>query len=144
MELKGNILRIKNKRDNQHRDIEIHVDKIEYITHKKDGRFYQAFDYVDILDTPLIITGDCLSRAPKTDFEAEDYVFHVFDKIGDTYILNENKRLVLTLVYVEEAEQTILNTGTYSVTVSNEEFDQIKRDRSKEKKSNKRKVKKKG
>ena len=141
MKLIGDIQRIKNKRDSQHQDIEIHLDQIEYITHRKDGRFYQPFEFVDVLDTPLVITGDCLSRAPKTDFEEEDHVFYVYDKTGDTYTRNENKSLTLTLIYVEEADQTILNSGTYSITVPNAEFDQIKRDRSKDKKLNKGKKK---
>lgn len=141
MELTGNILRIKNKRDSRQQDIAIHIDRIEYITHKKDGRFYQPFAYEDILNSPLIITGDCLARAPNTDFEEEAYAFRVYDKNGDTYTLNENKHLILNLVYVEEAEQNILNSGTYSVTVTNAEFDQIKRDRSKDKKLNKGKKK---
>ena len=142
MKLIGDILRIKNKRDDQHRDIEIHIDQIEYITHKKDGRFFQPFDFIDDLDAPVVITGDYLARAPKNDFEEEDYVFKVYDKIGEDYILSENKNLVLTLIYVEEAEQTILNSGTYSITVSNDEFNQIKRERSQEKKLNKGRAKK--
>ena len=142
MKLIGDILPIKNKRDDQHRDIEIHIDQIEYITYKKDGRFFQPFDFIDDLDTPVVITGDCLARAPKNDFEEEDYVFKVYDKIGDDYSLNENKSLVLTLVYVEEAEQTILNSGTYSITMPNDEFNKIKRERSQEKKLNKGKAKK--
>jgi len=144
MKLIGDILRIKNQRDSRNQDIEIQVDQISYLTHKKDGRFFQPFEFEDVLDTPLIITGDCLSRAPNTDFEEEDYSFHVFDKTNDTYTLNPTKQLSLTLVYAEEAEQTILSTGTYSITVSNEEFAQIKRDRSKDKKLNKRNDKKKG
>jgi len=134
MKVIGNISQIKNTRNSQLQDIEVYVDQISYITHKKDGRFYQSFEYVDTLDSPLIITGDCLSLAPNPDFEEEDFNFYVFDKTGDVYTMNENKRLILTLVYAEEAEQIILNTGTYTVTVPNEEFEQIRKERSKNKK----------
>ena len=141
MNIIGDIQRIKNKRDSRHQDIEIHIDQIAYLTHKKDGRFFQLFEYVDNLNTPLVITGDCLSRAPNTDFEEEDYAFHVYDKTNDTYTLNEHKQLTLSLVYIKEDNLTILNAGTYSVTVINAEFEQIKRNRSKDKKLNKGKKK---
>jgi len=143
MKVIGDILRIKNVRSSQHQDIEVHIDEIYYITQKRDGRFFQPFEYVDALDTPLVISGDLLARAPNTDFEEEDFNFYVFDKTDETYTINENKHLNLTLVYVEEVEQTILNTGTYSVTVPNEEFERIKKERSKNKKLNKGKNKKK-
>jgi hypothetical protein len=136
MKLVGNILRIKNKRDSQHQDIEIHIDKITYLTQKKDGRFYQSFEFIDELDTPLVLTGDCLARTPNTDFEEEDFTYQVFDKTHDTYTLNPHKELTLTLVYAEEAEQLILSAGTYAVTVLPAEFEQLKRDRSKSNKLN--------
>ena len=144
MKVIGNILQIKKNRDNQLQEIEVHIDQISYITHKKDGHFFQAFEYVDDLDRPIIITGDCLSLAPNPDFEKEDFNFYVYDKAGEIYTMNENKHLTLTLVYVEEEGQTILNTGTYTVTVPNNEFEQIKKERSKNKKLNKGKHKKKG
>jgi len=136
MKVIGNIRQIKNTRNSRLQDIEVYIDHISYITHKKDGRFYQPFEYVDTLDSPFIITGDCLALAPNLDFEEEDFNFFVFDKTGEVYTLNDNKRLTLTLVYADEAEQTILNTGTYTVTVPNEEFEQIKKERSKNKKLN--------
>lgn len=144
MKLTGDINRVKNKRDSRNQDIEIHVDKIMYITQRKDGRFFQAFDYEDELDTPVVITGDMLARTPNTDFAKDDYTFQVYDKTDDTYTLNPNKELTLTVIYPEEADQPILSALTYAVTVTNKEFDQIKRDRSQEKKSSKKKDKKRG
>lgn len=141
MTLTGNIQRIKSKREDRNQDIVLAIDKIVYVTYKKDGRFYQAFEYIDWLDMPLVITGDCLSRAPNIDFQEEDFAFLVYDKAAESYIIIENKKLVLTLVYVEESEETILHSGTYSVVVPNAEFEQIKRERHKNKKLNKGKNK---
>jgi len=143
MKVIGDILRIKNVRNSRLQDIEVHVDQIAYITHKKDGLFFQPFEYIDTLGTPLIITGDLLARAPNTDFDEEDFNFYVFDKAGEIYTMNENKHLTLTLVYVEEEGQTILNSGTYSVIVPNDEFEQIRKQGNKTKKQIKGKHKKK-
>jgi len=143
MKVIGNILQIKNTRNSQLQNIEVHVDQIAYTTQKKDGHFFQPFEFIDTLDTLLVITGDLLARAPNTDFDEEDFNFYVFDKAGDVYNMNENKRLTLTLVYVEEEEQTILNSGTYTVTVPNDEFERLKKEQSKNRKSNQGKNKKK-
>src|SRR5688500_4620593 len=102
MKLSGNILQVKNKRENKNQDIVLEIDEVEYITHKKDGRFFQPFDHVAELNPPLLITGDCLSRAPKADFDEDDFSFHVYDKEGETYTLNPNKKLTITLVTLEE------------------------------------------
>lgn len=142
MTLTGNIRDITTKRDSRHRDIALQVDKVEYVTSRKDGHFYQDFDYVDVLDVPLVLTGDCLARDPKQQEEPGEYTFLVFDKVGEDYVRNEQKRLEVTMEYVEEEGLTLLTSLTYTVMVSNEEFQQIKRDRNKEKMARKRKEKK--
>ena len=134
MRLTGNIRQIKNSRDSRNSDIAIHINTIEYITHKKDGKYFQTFDFVEELDTPLIITGDCLALSNKKHVEEGEYEFEVYDKTGDDYELNENKHLSLTVDYDYDANVTILTSATYTVTVSNEEFKEIKSERSKARK----------
>jgi hypothetical protein len=129
MKLTGNLADIKQKRDTKNQGIEIEVDQVEYITHKKDGKYYQPFEFLDELSTPLVITGDCLSRTNNNHLEEGEYEFHVFDKEADEYVLNENKSLFVTTAYDYDDQLTILSSVTYTVTVSNEEFKQIKTDR---------------
>jgi hypothetical protein len=133
MTLTGNILGITHKRDNRHKDIQLLVDKVEYITSRKDGHFFQDFDYVEALDTPLLITGDCLARDDSKYMEPGEYAFQVYDKVGDDYVRNESKQLVISMEYIEEEDLSILASVTYSVTVSNEEFNKLKRNKNKEK-----------
>ena len=137
----GNILDITTKRDSRHQHIALQVDKVEYITSRKDGHFFQDFDYVDVLDTPLVLTGDCLARVSKKE-EPGEYEFKVFDKVREEYVLNDQKHLVITMEYIEEDDLTIVTSVSYSVRVSNEEFQQIKRDKNKEKMLKKRKERK--
>lgn len=139
MTLTGNLLEITRKRDSRHQDIQLLVDKVEYITSRKDGHFFQDFEYVDELDTPLLITGDCLARADKKQEEPGEYAFQVFDKVGDDYVRNDRKQLVITMEHIEEEDLTILTSVSYSVTVSNQDFNQIKKEKNKEKALNKRK-----
>ena len=134
MRLTGNIQDIKAKRDSANKGIEIQLDKIEYITHKKDGKYYQPFDFVDELDTPLVITGDCLARISNKQLEEGEYEFQVYDKVGDDYVLNPDKELALTVTYDFDSDLTILTEVYYTVTISNDEFKQLKADRSKDKK----------
>lgn len=134
MRLTGNIQHIKAKRDSANIGIEIHLDKIEYVTHRKDGKYYQPFDFEDILDTPLVITGDCLARISSKQLEEGEYEFQVYDKVGEEYVLNPNKELALTITYDFDSDLTILTEVYYTVTVSNDEFKQLKSDRSKAKK----------
>ncbi|MBC5773027.1 hypothetical protein H8S95_03040 [Pontibacter sp. KCTC 32443] len=134
MRLTGNIHDIKAKRDDANKGIELQLDKIEYITHRKDGKYYQPFDFVDELDKPLVITGDCLARVSSKQLEEGEYEFQVYDKVGDEYVLNPNKELALTVTYDFDADLTILTEIYYTVTVSNEEFKQIKTERNKAKK----------
>jgi hypothetical protein len=142
MTLTGNILDITTKRDSRHQDIALQVDKVEYITSRKDGHFFQDFDFVDTLDSPLVLTGDCLARVDNKKEEPGEYEFKVFDKAGEEYVLNDRKHLLITMEYIEEDDLTILTSVSYAVTVSNEEFQQIKRDKNKEKMLKKRKERK--
>lgn len=137
MRLKGDLQRIKTKREDSNRDIELLLDKIEYITYKKDGRFFQPFDFTDELDVPLSITGDQLARLTGKHLEEGEHEFLVYDKTEAGYELNENKKLLLTTAYDFDADITILTSVEYTVTVSNEEFQEIKRDRSEAKKAKK-------
>ena len=137
MKLVGNIRQIKQHRDSSNREIELHLDNIEYITHRKDGKYYQPFDFVDELDEPLIITGDCLALADPKHVADGENTFRVFDRMGDDYVLNENKYLSLTLAYDFDSDTTILASATYTVTIPNEDFKQLKSERSKARKKNK-------
>ena len=134
MKLEGNIRQIKNNRDSRNNDVAVHINSVEYITHRKDGKYYQPFDFVEELDTPFVITGDCLALASTKHVEEGEYEFNVYDKTGEEYVLNENKHLSLTLDYDYDANITILTSASYTVTVSDEEFKQIKTDRSKARK----------
>ncbi|WP_162054227.1 hypothetical protein [Pontibacter pamirensis] len=135
MRVTGNIRQIKNSRDSRNKDIAVHINTVEYITQKKDGKYYQAFDFVDELDIPLVITGDCLALTNSKQSAEGEYEFQVFDTTEeDDYELNENKHLALTLDYDFDAEVAILTSATYTITVSNEDFKQIKSERSKARK----------
>ena len=138
MTLTGNILQITSKRDNRHKDIQLLVDKVEYITSRKDGHFFQDFAYEETLDTPLRLTGDCLARAEKKYTEPGEYIFQVYDKVGEEYVLDNRKQLVVYLEYIEEEDLHVLTSLSYSITVSNAEFDQIKKEKNREKGSGKR------
>lgn len=131
MRLKGNIQDIKTSRDTKNKDIEVYIDVIEYITHKKDGRFYQPFDFEDKLETPLVITGDCLARTDNKHLEEGEYEFLVYDNDGEDYVLNENKELTIETAYDFDENLTIVTSVYYTVTVSNEEFKQLKTEKSK-------------
>lgn len=138
MKLKGNILNIKSKRDSNNADIELEIDKIEYITYKKDGKYHQPFDYIDELETPLILTGDCLVRDNTKHTEEGDFEFKVYDKAEDgTYTLNENKRLELSIEVDFDEGLSILSALTYTVVISNDEFQKLKSDRAKERRAKK-------
>ncbi|QCR22572.1 hypothetical protein [Pontibacter sp. SGAir0037] len=134
MKLIGDIGRIKATRDSQNQDIEVHIDKVEYITSKKDGKYFQEFNYIDELDTPLILTGDCLALIVDKNAAEGEYDFKVYDKNGDDYELNSFKVLYLTTAYDFDADLTILTSVDYTVTVSNDAYKQMKAERNKEKK----------
>lgn len=137
MKVVGNIRQIKQQRDSNNQQVELHLDKVEYITHRKDGKYYQPFDFVEELDTPLVITSDCLALASSKHVEEGEYSFHVFDKAGDNYELNENKQLALTVAHDFDSDTTLVTSATYTVTVSNQEFTQLKSDRNKARKQKK-------
>ncbi|MFD2512288.1 hypothetical protein ACFSRY_00300 [Pontibacter locisalis] len=142
MKLTGNLLRIKNKRDDDNHDITLEIDKVEYITYKKDGRFYQPFDFVDELEAPILITGDRLARITGKHLQEGEHEFQVYDEVEGGFELNENKKLTATTEYDFDADLTILTSVEYTLIVSNEEFKQIKKDRSEEKKANRSRGKK--
>ncbi|WP_187263528.1 hypothetical protein [Pontibacter beigongshangensis] len=141
MRLKGNILDIKNKRDSKNQEIELYINKISYVTYKKDGKYFQPFDFEDEPDTPLVISGDCLARIQNNLLEEGEYEFQVYDKRGDDYVLNETKLLTITMMYDEVEQQSILSELTYEVTLPNEEFKQLKAERHKAKSAKKGKRK---
>ncbi|GEO05433.1 hypothetical protein AAE02nite_30970 [Adhaeribacter aerolatus] len=125
MNIKGDILQIKNKRDSKHQDIQIQIDTITYITHKKDGRYFQPFELIDNLQNSLLLTGDQLARSDNKYLEEGEHEFKVYDKAGDNYELNPNKHLLVTLEYDFDLAESILTSVEYSVTVSTEEFKEL-------------------
>ncbi|MBD1395728.1 hypothetical protein H9Q13_00995 [Pontibacter sp. JH31] len=131
MKLTGNILNVKNKRDDRHAGITLEIDKIEYITHKKDGKYYQPFDLMVELDEPVTLTGDCLARKEDKNLPEGEYDFLVYDKEGDDYVLNENKFLSVLLVYDDEEHEHILSSVEYTITVPNDEFKVLKEEQHK-------------
>ena len=133
MKLTGDIRRIKTNRDDRNRDIEIQIEKVEYLTHKKDGRYFQAFDFEDTLEAPLVITGDCLALKPGKPAAEGEYEFNVYDQTEEGYVLNPDKELTLTIFYDFEEDLIILNGLYYSVTLPPKEFEQLKKEREKEK-----------
>ncbi|NEM97624.1 hypothetical protein [Pontibacter burrus] len=126
MKLIGNIQDIKPKRDNANSHIELHISRIEYITHKKDGKYFQPFELIVEPEKPVVITGDCLSRIQNKQLEEGEYEFEVYDKEGDDYVLNPDKELALTVAYDYDADLNILTELYYTVVVSNEEFKELK------------------
>jgi hypothetical protein len=131
MKLTGNILNVKNKRDDRNAGIALEIDKIEYITYKKDGKYFQPFDLMVALEEPVTITGDCLARKADKHLPEGEYDFDVYDKEGDDYVLNENKFVSVLLVYDEEEQEHILSSVEYTVTVPNEEFKVLKEEQHK-------------
>ncbi|WP_162426006.1 hypothetical protein [Pontibacter pudoricolor] len=139
MRLKGNIQDIKTKRDSANSNIELHIDRIEYITLKKDGKYYQPFELVVDLAEPLVITGDCLARIPNKQLEEGEFEFEIYDKEDEDYVLNPDKELALTVTYDFEADLNILTELYYTVTIDNEEFKLLKAEQHKARKTKGRK-----
>lgn len=142
MRLTGNINDIKQKRDSKNEGIAIEIDKIEYITYKKDGKYYQPFDFVQELDTPFIITGDQLAKINTHHLEEGELEFQVYDKVGDAYELNPDKKLAVTIAHDFDINQTLLTFVAYTVIISIEEFKKIKTASSNAKKQQKGKGRK--
>lgn len=142
MKLTGDIRKIKTKREDQHADIVLEINRVEYLTHKKDGHYFQAFDYDVDLATPLLLTGDRLARKhakPGKDGELE---FLVYDKTETGYALNENIKLEIEVAYDFEEDLQILSSVYYSVTLPPKEFETLKQELEKEKAFRNRKGKK--
>ena len=133
MKVVGNIKSITPQRSTKKQAIELHIDRVEYVTSKKDGRYYQDFNYIDDLDTPLVITGDCLALSTDKKLEEGEYEFNVYEKAEDGYALNPNKYLFLTMVYDFDEDQEILSEVDYTITLPPDEFDQFKKERDNEK-----------
>lgn len=143
MKLTGNILNVKNKRDDRNAGIALELDKIEYITYKKDGKYFQPFDLMVELEDPITITGDCLARKDDKHLQEGEYDFDVYDKEGNDFVLNESKFLSVLLMYDEEAQEHFLSSVEYQVTVSNEEFKVLKEEQHKSRVAQKGKSRKK-
>ncbi|MDO6388750.1 hypothetical protein Q4E40_01340 [Pontibacter sp. BT731] len=137
MKLTGNILNIKNKRDDRNADVSIEVDKIEYVTYKKDGKYYQPFNVEVELEESLVITGDQLARKSEKHLQEGEYDFDVYDKAEAEYVLNEDKFLSVLLAYDEFEQEHVLSSVEYTVTLSNEEFKVLKEEQHKLRQSRK-------
>ncbi|AKQ45140.1 hypothetical protein TH63_05020 [Rufibacter radiotolerans] len=133
MKVVGNIKSITPQRSSKKQAIELHIDRVEYVTSKKDGRYYQDFNYIDDLDTPLVITGDCLALSTDKKLDEDEYEFHVYDKVGEEYVLNKDKYLFLSMAYDFDEDQHILSEVDYTITLPPDEFDQFKKERENEK-----------
>lgn len=143
MKLTGNLLNIKTKRDSKHKSIELHIDQVEYITQKKDGKYFQEFNFVEDLETPLVLTGDCLARTTNKDLEENEYEFQVYDKVGEEYVLNPAKYLSVLLVNDLDLDEPVLTSVYYTVSVSNEELRELEERITKEQAFRNRKSRKK-
>lgn len=141
MRLTGNILNIKQNRENANKDIEVHISRVSYITLKKDGRFFQPFELEVAPETPIVITGDRLVRENYRHQEEGEFDFKVYDLQEGEYVLNEDKHLSLTIAYDEEAELHILNSLYYEVTIPNEAFEELKREQAKARKAQRKRGK---
>ena len=128
MRLTGNINLIKQKRDSARHDIAIEIDKIEYITYKKDGKYHQPFDLTFELDAPIFITGDRLARKDTRHLEEGEHEFHVYDLVDGNYELNPDKQLAVTTASDFDLGQTILTFVNYSEVVPADVFNQLKSD----------------
>ncbi|WP_205502293.1 hypothetical protein [Rufibacter psychrotolerans] len=144
MKVVGNILTIGTKRDNKHQNIEVYLDAVEYLTSRKDGKYYQDFSYEEELETPLVITGDCLARVPGKQAEEGEYEFRVYDKVGEEYVLNPDKQLSLSLEYDFDENLHILSSAYYAISLPDAEFTKLKAEKEKEKSVKKWKGRKSG
>ncbi|WP_207434846.1 hypothetical protein [Sabulibacter ruber] len=133
MKVVGNILGIGTKQDSKHKDVEVYLDTVEYLTSRKDGKYFQEFSYEEELETPLVITGDCLARASAKPTPDGEYEFQVFDKVGEEYVLNPNKHLSLNLEYDFDENLTILSSAYYAISLPDAEFTKLKTEKEKEK-----------
>ncbi|MFC6998828.1 hypothetical protein [Rufibacter roseus] len=142
MKVVGNLRNIGTKRDSKNAGIEIHLDQVEYLTSKKDGRYFQEYEYIDELESSMVITGDCLALDSSKKLDEGEYEFKVYDKIGEEYVLNENKQLTLTMVYDFEENLHILSIASYHVTLAPDDFKELKKTKEREKQTQKGKSRK--
>lgn len=142
MRLTGDIRKITTKRDSKNQDIEILIDRVEYLTHKKDGNYFQTFDYEVALETPLVITGDRLALKNAKPSADGEYEYNVYELVGEEYVLNADKILDLTLAYYPEEDLTILSTGYYAETLPPKEFELLKKEHEKKNSFKNRKARK--
>jgi len=132
MKLTGDLRKIGTKRDSKFQDISLQIKKVEYLTYKKDGHYFQAFDYEVELEEPVVITGDRLARKNLKLPEGELH-FEVYDKQGDEYVLNENVKLEVELEYDFEEDVLLLTSVYYAVTLAPKDFEFLKKELEKEK-----------
>ena len=132
MKLTGDLRKIGTKRDSKFQDISLQIKKVEYLTYKKDGHYFQAFDYEVELEEPVIITGDRLARKNLKLPEGELH-FEVYDKQGGEYVLNENVKLEVELEYDFEEDVLLLTSVYYAVTLAPKDFEFLKKELEKEK-----------
>src|SRR6478736_8073709 len=132
MKLTGDLRKIGAKRDRKFQDISLQIKKLEYLTYKKDGHYFQAFDYEVELEEPVLITGDRLARKNLKLPEGELH-FEVYDKQGGEYVLNENVKLEVELEYDFEEDVLLLTSVYYAVTLTPKDFEFLKKELEKEK-----------
>ena len=133
MKLIGDIRKIGLKRDNKYQDISLEIDKVEYLTHKKDGRYFQAFDYEVELENPIVITGDRLAKKNLKPTEEGELEFQVYDLTDGEYVLNENVELEIITAYDFDEDLLILSSVYYAVTIPPKEFEAMKNELEKNK-----------
>jgi hypothetical protein len=128
MKLTGDIRKIGTKREDKNQDISLEINRIEYLTHKKDGNYYQAFDLEVVLEKPLIITGDQLARKNIKPSEEGEIIFELYDKVGDEYVLNKNLELEIIVAYDMEEDLLILSSVYYAEMLPPKEFEAFKKE----------------
>src|SRR5688572_7771970 len=133
MKLTGDIRKIGLKRNNKFQDISLEIDKVEYLTHKKDGRYFQAFDYEVELENPIVITGDRLAKKDLKPTEEGELEFQVYDLIEGEYVLNENVQLEIITAYDFDEDLLILSSVYYAVTIPPKDFEALKKEQEKSK-----------
>ena len=142
MKLTGDIRKISTKREDRFQDISLEINRIEYLTHKKDGHYFQAFDLEVNLEKPLVITGDQLARKHAKPGSEGELEFRVYDKAGDEYVPNEGKILEVEVEYDFEEDLLILSSVYYAETLAPKEFEALKKEHEKQKAFQNRKGKK--
>jgi hypothetical protein len=128
MKLTGDIRKIGTKRDDKFEDISLQINRIEYITHKKDGNYYQAFDLEVELEKPLVITGDRLAKKNLKPSEEGEIIFDIYDKEGDDYVLNKNRELEIIVAYDGDEDLLILSSVYYAEVLPPKEFEALKKE----------------